>query len=324
MKKNIKPLVTIITATYNIIKNNRKEYFLKTIESVKKQTYQNIEHIIIDGGSDDGTIELIKNTGLKYISEPDNGIYDAFNKGIKISKGKYINFLNSDDFFNNIDAVKISVEKLEKTNSDFSFAKADFVDKTGKFLRYFEPNIYDVFSKMPFCHQTMFVKTDVIKNERLFDLTFKSASDYDLIIRLMIKKYKYCEIKDNIVSFRIDGESLTNVRISISEQLSIFKKIYSHYIHLSEQEYENIILKNYIPTKLLYAMHIIDIRFYLNYRRFRRFLKKIITFKLNLLKGFEYFTLFEKPIISPLVNNNFKTVEELILYLESKDCDIFG
>ena len=222
MKDN--PLVTIITATYNLISQGRKSYFLQMVDSVKSQTYSNIEHLIIDGGSSDGTIDLIKSTGLKYISEPDNGIYDAFNKGIKYASGKYICFLNSDDYFDNENAVKYSVELLEKENADFSFATAKIVNEAEKHLYDFKPNIYSVFSRMPFCHQTMFTKTEVIKKEGMFDLNFKSASDYDFIIRLMINKYKYCEVKHNIVTFRLAGESYKNVRTSLLEQLAIFKK----------------------------------------------------------------------------------------------------
>ena len=131
-----KPLVTIVTITYNLIKSGREKTFLQTVESIKKQTYDNIEYIIIDGASTDGTIDLVKSLGLTYYSEKDNGIYDALNKGIARATGKYICFMHSDDFFNNVDAVKLSVEALEKENADFSFAKANFIedDDEGKFL----------------------------------------------------------------------------------------------------------------------------------------------------------------------------------------------
>ena len=92
------PKVTIVTVVYNLIENGREQYFRQCLESVHKQLYQNIEHIVIDGASNDGTIDLLeeynKKGWIKYYSEPDTGIYDAMNKGIEKATGKYIVFLN--------------------------------------------------------------------------------------------------------------------------------------------------------------------------------------------------------------------------------------
>ena len=110
------PLVSIITITFNIISNSRKKLFVKCLESVHKQTYKNIEHVVIDGASKDRTVDLIKKYvkkgWVKYISEPDEGIYDAMNKGIKLAKGKYISFLNSDDYYSGKTGIEMSVETL--------------------------------------------------------------------------------------------------------------------------------------------------------------------------------------------------------------------
>ena len=206
---NNSPLVTIITATYNLIKNNRKDYFVQALESVHNQTYKSIEHLIIDGASDDGTVELLQKYQdkgwIKYYSELDKGIYDAFNKGIMKAAGKYIAFLNSDDYFNNMDGIKLSVEKLEKTKSAFSFATATYIKEDGSICFVFKPKPKTVWSRHPFCHQTMFTLTDTLKKERMFNLKYKSAADYDFIIRLFIKKQRYCEVKKNIITFRMGG-----------------------------------------------------------------------------------------------------------------------
>ena len=290
------PKVTIITVTYNLITQGRKSYFLQMIDSVKSQTYNNIEHIIIDGASQDETLELIKSTGLKYISEPDNGIYYAMNKGITLAKGKYICFMNSDDYFSDVDAVKYTIEKLEKENADYSFATAKIIDGAGKELYVLKPNIYGVFSKMPFCHQTMFTKTEVLKKEGMFDLAFKSAADYDLVIRLVLKKYKFAEIKQNIVTYRATGESVINIEKSRQEQVKIYKKLYSKYVNLTNNEYENILIKNTIPFKLLFALKIYNWNFYKNYIDFNKFRKGIISLKISINKGLEYLILFNKVI----------------------------
>ena len=105
----INPVVTIITITYNLIKDGREAYFRECVESVHNQCYGNFEHIIIDGASDDGTIDLLNEYAqkgwIKYYSEPDNGIYNAMNKGIEKANGKYIVFLNSDDYFSSVTAI---------------------------------------------------------------------------------------------------------------------------------------------------------------------------------------------------------------------------
>ena len=137
--------------------------------------------------------------------------------------------MNSDDYFSDVDAVKYTIEKLEKENADYSFATAKIIDGAGKELYVLKPNIYGVFSKMPFCHQTMFTKTEVLKKEGMFDLAFKSAADYDLVIRLVLKKYKFAEIKQNIVTYRATGESVINIEKSrqlyIGEDMSKKKSV---------------------------------------------------------------------------------------------------
>ena len=108
------PLVTVITVTYNLIKGKREKFIIQCLESVHNQRYSNIEHIVIDGASDDGTLPLLKKYEslgwIKLFSEPDTGIYDAMNKGILKANGKYVSILNSDDFFHNPEGIAISVK----------------------------------------------------------------------------------------------------------------------------------------------------------------------------------------------------------------------
>ena len=98
--KNIK--ISVITATFNLIKNGREAFFRQMVESVQRQTCRNVEHLIVDGGSSDGTVQMLEELAsagkIRYISEPDKGIYDAMNKGAALAAGELITFLNSDDF----------------------------------------------------------------------------------------------------------------------------------------------------------------------------------------------------------------------------------
>lgn len=207
MTPKSQPLVIIITITFNLIKTGREKYFRQCLESVHNQTYKNIEHIVIDGASKDGTLDLIKQYAqrgwIKYISEPDTGVYNAMNKGIKMAKGKYIAFLHSDDFYHNKDAVRLSIESLEKTESDFSYSK--FIMINGKESNSVEWGLENFLFTMPIGHPTMFSKTKTLQREGGFNENYKVAADYDLIIRLILKDYKSVYVTEDIVSYRLGG-----------------------------------------------------------------------------------------------------------------------
>lgn len=231
-----KPLVTIVTITFNLIKEGREKYFRQCVESVHSQTYVNIEHIIIDGASTDGTVDLIKEYDdkgwIKYISEPDTGIYNAMNKGVKIAKGKYIAFLNSDDFYHNKDAVKLLTEAMEKDSADFSYA--NFI-VSGEKETYIEKGEIEKFIyTMPFGHPTMFTKTSVIRTEGGFDEKLKLPADYDLIIRIILKGYKSVYVNSEIATYRLGGlGSTTNHADEITK---IYLKNYSAFYDFVDSE----------------------------------------------------------------------------------------
>ena len=134
---NEAPLVTVITVCYNLLKNGRAGHFRQCLKSVSTQDYPAIEHLVIDGASQDGTVEQLEQYArqgwIRYISEPDTGIYDAMNKGIRLARGKYIAFLNSDDFWHRQDAVSASVAALEQKEAAFSYAPRTLVHTDGSF-----------------------------------------------------------------------------------------------------------------------------------------------------------------------------------------------
>ena len=115
-----KPLVTVVTAVRNLVRAGRSAAVIECLESVHQQDYPQIEHLVIDGASDDGTLELLRpyetKGWIKIYSEADNGLYDAFNKGLARASGKYINFMNSDDHFIEDRAVSLSVKRLEESS----------------------------------------------------------------------------------------------------------------------------------------------------------------------------------------------------------------
>lgn len=199
-----KPLVSVVTITYNLIKNDREAFVRQAIESIAAQTYKNIEHIIIDGASTDGTLEIFKDyPWLKVYSEKDNGIYNAMNKGVAHANGKYIAFLNSDDFWNDDKAVELSVKVLEENHADFSYATARYLNDEGDFVGYLFPVMDTFFLRMPFSHQSMFTKTELVQ----FDETYKSSGDFDFVLRLILSGAKGVRVHSDFTSFRWTGMS---------------------------------------------------------------------------------------------------------------------
>jgi len=246
MKREINPLVTIITVTFNLIKSGREEFFRQCLESVHNQTYKNVEHIIVDGASRDSTVDLIKEYAkkdwIKYISEPDNGIYEAMNKGIKMSKGKYIAFLNSDDFYHKKNGIEASVSVLEKNNADFSYASVIDLDEKNNIKKITHPKILNVFFTIVPNHQTMFMRRDILVREGMFNTKFKCVGDYDLTIRLCLKKYKSVFVKNIFSTYRLGGYSLEAQEkgIILKEVSSIYYYNYNRLCPITREESKKI------------------------------------------------------------------------------------
>ena len=177
------PLISIITVTYN-----GEKYIEETFQSVFKQTNKNYEYIVIDGGSSDNTINIIKKYDSKidyWVSEKDLGIYDAFNKGMQLCKGEYIGFINSDDIYE-----KNTIEILTKyikanSNLDFFFGS---VRKHWGTLHGYKP--WKIFFSWGFysSHSTgFFIKKVSAKKVGLYNLKYKYSSDYDYFFRMIVK-----------------------------------------------------------------------------------------------------------------------------------------
>lgn len=203
--------VSIITITYN-----SQLTLIDTIDSVLKQTYKNIEYIIVDGASTDDTISIIKSYHgkiSKFVSEKDSGLYDALNKGIDIATGDIVGILHSDDFYTNEFVIENIVKTIAENNADATYADLYYVDKsdTSKIFRKWKSGNYKhgMFLKgwMP-PHPTFFVKREYYQRYGKFNLQLKSAADYELMLRFIHKhKIKLAYLPEFIIKMRIGGKS---------------------------------------------------------------------------------------------------------------------
>ena len=199
------PKITIVTVVFN-----DKNTIEQTINSVLNQSYPNIEYIVIDGGSDDGTQNIITSYQDKlahYSSEPDNGIYDAMNKGIRQASGAWINFMNAGDEFYNNDVIK-DIFPLDG-DVDLVYGKNQCI------YTYFDRvNVPEPFNRlkygMIFSHQSMFVKTALMKSEP-FDLNFKISADYNFIYHLHKNGGIFKEVDVIISKVKAEGYSEVNL-----------------------------------------------------------------------------------------------------------------
>ncbi len=206
------PQITIITVVYNCI-----GYIEKTIQSVISQSYPNIQYIIIDGGSNDGTIDIIKkyeNKIDKWLSEPDKGIYDAMNKGIIVSSGEWILFLNAGDKFHSkgvLDRISSLLKDCDVLYGNTCIAK----DEVNTIIRKAYPIHLD-WKVIPYCHQSVFIKRTLLA-ENLFNISYKIAADYDQYFKLK-NIGVYFKLTDEIISiYDNNGFSHHNNNIQLNE-----------------------------------------------------------------------------------------------------------
>ena len=214
-KKYKNPLFSIITVVYN-----GEKYLEKTIESVIKQKFKNFEYIVIDGGSTDNSVKIIEKFEKKidyWVSEKDRGIYDAFNKGMRVSKGKFIGFINSDDIYKK-NALKIISNYIEKNQqADFIFGS---VKKHWGVLYGYKPHKIKYSWGFYSSHSTgFFIKRKVAEKIGFYNIKYKYHADYDYFYRLIVKnKMKGISTKKNEIVgvFRRGG---------FSSKISFWKKL---------------------------------------------------------------------------------------------------
>lgn len=195
--------LTVITVCFNA-----KDDLRKTLDSVLEQTYMDMEYLVVDGGSNDGTVELLdeytvrferESKKIRYISEKDNGTYDAMNKGALLAQGVWINYMNAGDSFYSRDTLSRFFSNTIEYRAGVIFGNTyqvfDFGGGIAKYKDYLKDN-----PVMPFCHQSCFVRTNLMQIY-LFDTTYRIVADHDLFYRLYSDNVKYQYINEVVARY---------------------------------------------------------------------------------------------------------------------------
>ncbi len=223
MAKKIVAKISIITVTYNSAKTIEQ-----TIQSVLLQDYEDVEYIIVDGQSTDETLSLIRKYRHKIthlVSEKDNGIYDAINKGISLATGDIIGILHADDFYTNDSVLTKIAETFKKNNADAVYADLFYVDQdnTEKVVRIWKSGNYSdgkfLWGWMP-PHPTFFVKKECYTKYGVYNTSMRTAADYELMLRFIHKhKISLAYIPESIVKMRVGGKSNSSVQNRVNANI---------------------------------------------------------------------------------------------------------
>jgi len=238
---NPQPLISIITVVYN-----GEKYLEQTIKSVVGQTYTNIEYLIVDGGSTDGTLDIIKKYEVQianWVSEPDKGLYDAMNKGIGLAKGEIIGMINSDDWYEP-EAVQLIVDAAVKNpvKKIFHGDRFDVLEDGTKKVKPFHPSRFKfIYYGMTYNHPSMFVHRDIYQHSS-YNTKLRALSDYEFVLKNLLKHptvFQY--VPKSYVNYRLDGLSGTMSTKNILKEgyaarrnagLGVFKNSFSFCIRL--------------------------------------------------------------------------------------------
>ena len=223
------PKFSIITITFNA-----EQAIEPTLKSVLAQTYTNYEYLLIDGGSKDGTMAKAKASGIEFahiVSERDNGLYDAMNKGIALATGDYLCFLNAGDSFHAPDTLQVVVDAIagEKELPHVLYGETAEVDEARNFVRMRRLKAPEHLTWRSFkdgmlvCHQAFYARRDIVP---MYNLEYRLSADVDWCIRVMKKSSRLVNVNAVVVDYLQNGLSLQHHRASLIERFRIMSRHY--------------------------------------------------------------------------------------------------
>ncbi len=330
------PIITVITVTYNLLQAERKDFFKKCVQSVAEQTYPNIEHLIIDGASNDGTVELIeecKHQKMKVISQADNGLWEAMNTGAKMATGKYLCYLNSDDYYLTDDIIAECVEQLESSGANASIANAIYLNHDGSLslkYDYYSPIAKELFyTNMTYMHETFICKKSIYEELGFHELKYKTGIDYHFNIKMILAdKFNCIHIDKPMLARRLGGTthnkdgsavaSTINAAKAIRDDISdscnsihenFFQRLKDSLIELKLQNFNYEIFLNDINKRYPITKYALSIQ--------TPPLLTVITVTYNLIQAGRKD--FFKKCVQSIVEQNYPNIEHLIIDGASSD-----
>lgn len=228
MYHHLTPKFSVITVTYNAA-----AVLEDTIQSVITQTYHHVEYIIVDGGSTDGTLDIVaqyRDRIATVVSEPDKGLYDAMNKGMRLATGDYLCFLNAGDSFHEDDTLQSIAHSLTgSTLPDVIYGQTELVDSEGHFVRMRRLSAPEHLNWKSFrqgmlvCHQAFFAKRTLAEP---YDLRYRFSADFDWCIRVMKRAQTLHNTHLTLIDYLEEGMTTRNRRASLRERFRIMVKHY--------------------------------------------------------------------------------------------------
>lgn len=221
-----RPLFSIITITFNAAGT-----LPATLRSVERQTFTDYEYLIVDGASTDGTVAIAQHSAAvsSVTSEPDKGLYDAMNKGLRKARGCYLVFLNAGDAFHDPDTLQKIADSIEKTDPDIVYGETALVDSERRFIsmrRLQAPERLSVKSfrmGMLVCHQAFIVRREIAPE---YDLRYRFSADFDWCIRIMKKAQTLHNTHLTIIDYLDEGMTTRNRKASLKERFRIMAQHY--------------------------------------------------------------------------------------------------
>ena len=252
------PSLSVITATYNLIEAGRRDSFQRALDCVRAQGGDGIEHVIQDGGSTDGTLDLIRgmtdgDAAVSVASAPDDGLYDGMNRAVERATGDYVIFLNSDDALADDGVLQEARAALAADPADFAFGGTAGPDARGEQKVSGRTNLRAVLQRMPFCHNSMLVRRAVFGSLGGHDLLFPVAADYDFVLRMVSSGYRGLDLRRPVSAYWTRGVSADDGAVA-TDYARVWKRYYEGYPaarNLEEDDFRRFYVRGHMPARLM-------------------------------------------------------------------------
>ncbi|SFT48097.1 glycosyltransferase family 2 protein [Sedimentitalea nanhaiensis] len=255
------PSISVVTATFNLIEAGREDAFRRAVDCLQEQGLTDLEHVIQDGGSDDGTQEMIRQVTADlprtvFASEPDEGLYDGMNRAVARATGDYVLFLNSDDALASGDVLKAMQAELHKHRPDYAYGATASQDSQGRETVARRTGLRAVLQRMPFCHNSVLIRRSVFNALGGHDTAFRVAADYDLVLRMVSGGYDGVRVDRPVSLFWTRGVSGDDDRVA-QDYARIWQRYFANRraaAGLTLEEYKRFYIRGHMPLNLMFEV----------------------------------------------------------------------